>query len=216
MSARPFVHSSKTRSRETCLSIRISRCVRGQSPIHGLRRLRPTQEGTSYTITDHVNELHAQLCPDKRTLQLFTSLINHLHAFAREVRPTHAEWETAVEYLTRAGKESTVFKNEFVLLSDCLGISALIDELQHPKPDVRAFGLDDTISKRVFVVLTRLTLICRAVRKAANPVHFTPRNSQRSHLVHRSQRMAPSASRCTLVRLLRTRKASQSKEQKRK
>ena len=94
------------------------------------------QEGTSYTITSHVNELHAQLCPDKRTLEIFTSLINHLHAFAREVRPSHSEWEKAIEYLTRAGKESTEFKNELVLLSDCLGLSALIDELEHPKPEV--------------------------------------------------------------------------------
>lgn len=97
-----------------------------------------TQEGTDYTITDHVNQLHAQLCPDARTLEVFTSLVNHLHAFARETKPTHAEWATAVEYLTRAGKESTEYKNELILLSDCLGLSALIDELNHPKPPVRS------------------------------------------------------------------------------
>lgn len=95
------------------------------------------QEGTDYTITDHVNALHAQLCPDPRTLEIFTALITHLHAFARSVRPTHAEWTKAVEYLTRAGRESTEFKNEFVLLSDCLGMSALVDEVNHPKPNVR-------------------------------------------------------------------------------
>ncbi|EJD02993.1 aromatic compound dioxygenase [Fomitiporia mediterranea MF3/22] len=82
---------------------------------------RDFREGSDYTITDHVNGLHASLCPDKRTLELFTSLINHIHAFARETRPTHAEWTKAIEYLTRAGKESTEFKNEFVLLSDCMG-----------------------------------------------------------------------------------------------
>ena len=76
------------------------------------------------------------MCPDPRTLELFTSLVNHIHAFAREQRPTHVEWTRAIEYLTRAGKESTEFKNEFVLLSDCLGMSALIDELNHPKPSV--------------------------------------------------------------------------------
>ncbi|KAL5507279.1 hypothetical protein ACEPAH_6735 [Sanghuangporus vaninii] len=92
------------------------------------------REGTDFTITDHVNELHSQLCPDKRTLELFNSIVNHVHAFAREMRPTHAEWAKAIEYLTRAGKESTDYKNEFVLLSDCLGLSALIDEINHPKP----------------------------------------------------------------------------------
>jgi len=92
------------------------------------------KEGTDFTITDHVNGLHSTLCKDPRTLQLYTSLVNHLHAFARETQPTHAEWTKAVEFLTRAGKESTEFKNEFVLLSDCLGFSALIDEINHPKP----------------------------------------------------------------------------------
>ena len=100
------------------------------------------QEGTDYTITDHVNSLHSQLCPDPRTLEIFTGLVNHLHAFAREIRPTHAEWATAVEYLTKAGKESTEFKNELVLLSDCLGFSALVDEINHPKPPVSALPSD--------------------------------------------------------------------------
>ncbi|KAA1475748.1 aromatic compound dioxygenase [Dentipellis sp. KUC8613] len=95
---------------------------------------RDFREGTDYTITDHVNQLHEQLCPDPRTLQLFTGLVKHLHAFCRDTRPSHDEWVRTVEFLTRAGKESTDFKNEFVLLSDCLGISALLDELNHPKP----------------------------------------------------------------------------------
>ncbi|KAI0088763.1 aromatic compound dioxygenase [Irpex rosettiformis] len=95
---------------------------------------RDFKEGTDYTITDHVNQLHRQLCPDSRSLELCTSLINHLHAFARETKPTHKEWLTAINYLTRAGTESTEFKNEFILLSDCLGFSALLDELAHPKP----------------------------------------------------------------------------------
>ena len=69
-------------------------------------------------------------------MQIFTSLVSHLHAFARETQLTHDEWTTAIKYLTLAGKESTEWKNEFILLSDCLGISALIDELNHPKPAV--------------------------------------------------------------------------------
>jgi len=48
--------------------------------------------------------------------------------------PSRDEWTKLIQFLTRAGKESTDFKNEFVLLSDCLGASALIDELAHPKP----------------------------------------------------------------------------------
>lgn len=101
--------------------------------------LRNIKEGTDYTITDHVNDLHEKLCPTPRTLQVFTSLINHLHAFARETKPTHEEWTTGIKYLTQAGKESTEFKNEFILLSDCLGLSALLDELSHPKPPAWCF-----------------------------------------------------------------------------
>ena len=69
---------------------------------------------------------------------MYTALVNHLHAFARETKLTHDEWTKTVALLTRAGKESTAFKNEFVLLSDCLGLSALVDEINHPKPPVRA------------------------------------------------------------------------------
>ncbi|KIP12396.1 hypothetical protein PHLGIDRAFT_113871 [Phlebiopsis gigantea 11061_1 CR5-6] len=117
--------------------LRVGKAIRAQLESEIPRDLpldRDFREGSAYTITDHVNGLHAQLCPDARTLELFTSLVNHLHAFARETRPTHTEWTRAVEYLTRAGKESTEFKNELVLLSDCLGLSALVDELNHPKP----------------------------------------------------------------------------------
>ena len=83
-----------------------------------------------------MNELHEKLCKNPRTLQLFKSIVNHLHAFARETNPTHDEWVKAIEFFTKAGKESTDFKNEFVLLSDIMGFSALVDELNHPKPAV--------------------------------------------------------------------------------
>ncbi|OCH93125.1 aromatic compound dioxygenase [Obba rivulosa] len=95
---------------------------------------RDFHENTDYTITDHVQELHRKLSKDPRTLELITSLVSHIHAFARETRPTHTEWANAIKFLTAAGKESTDYKNEFILLSDCLGLSALLDELEHPKP----------------------------------------------------------------------------------
>ncbi|KAH9949615.1 aromatic compound dioxygenase [Amylocystis lapponica] len=96
--------------------------------------LKDFREHTDYTITDHVQLLHRALTKDPRTLQLVTTLVSHLHAFARETQLTHDEWKTAIAFLTRAGKESTDYKNEFVLLSDCLGLSVLVDELNHPKP----------------------------------------------------------------------------------
>ncbi|TFK67283.1 aromatic compound dioxygenase [Pluteus cervinus] len=92
------------------------------------------REGSDYTITDHVHDLHKSLCTDTRTLELVTALIDALHTFARKTKPTHAEWIKAVSLLTRAGQQSTPEVNQFVLLSDCLGLSVLLDELEHPKP----------------------------------------------------------------------------------
>lgn len=82
--------------------------------------------------------MHARLAPDSRTRELITSLVSHLHAFARETRLTHEEWTKAIALFTRAGTESTTHKNEFVLLSDCMGLSALVDEIEHPKPAVHS------------------------------------------------------------------------------
>lgn len=94
------------------------------------------REGTDYTITNHVHELHARLtAPQNPRLGLLMDrLVLHLHTFAREVGLTHNEWLQAVDLIGRAGKESTAGKDEVVLLSDCLGLSALVDELQHPRP----------------------------------------------------------------------------------
>lgn len=95
------------------------------------------REGTDYTITDHVRQLHARLTTPRnpRLAVLVDRLVYHLHTFAREVGLTHDEWLQAVELIGRTGKESTSGKDEAVLLSDCLGLSALVDELQHPRPD---------------------------------------------------------------------------------
>lgn len=94
------------------------------------------REGTDYTITDHVRALHASLTSQKSPRLAFIAdrLVFHLHAFAREVGLTHAEWAEAVTLIGRAGKESTAGKDEVVLFSDCLGLSALVDELEHPRP----------------------------------------------------------------------------------
>ena len=103
---------------------------------------------TDVRLRCSVQELHRSLSKDPRTLELITSLVSHLHAFARETQLTHAEWTKAVKFLTRAGKESTEYKNEFVLLSDCMGFSALVDEINHPKPAVRTSSSSG--SRRIF------------------------------------------------------------------
>ena len=60
-----------------------------------------------------------------RYQEIMQALVRHLHAFAREVRLTQAEWETGIAFLTRAGHITTDKRQEFILLSDVLGLSML-------------------------------------------------------------------------------------------
>lgn len=64
---------------------------------------------------------------DPRLREVMTALAHRLHDFAREVKLTHAEWNVAIDILTKAGKITTDERNEFVLLSDVLGLSSLVD-----------------------------------------------------------------------------------------
>lgn len=62
-----------------------------------------------------------------RLREVMSSLVDHLHAFAKDVKLTHAEWETGIAFLERAGEISDAERHEFVLLSDVLGLSSLVD-----------------------------------------------------------------------------------------
>jgi hydroxyquinol 1,2-dioxygenase len=62
-------------------------------------------------------------CSDPRLKQLMTSLVHHLHAFAREVRLSEEEWAKGIEFLTAAGHMTDDKRQEFILLSDVLGLS---------------------------------------------------------------------------------------------
>lgn len=69
---------------------------------------------------------------DPRFRQVMTSLVTHVHDFVREVKLTEAEWMTALLFLTDVGKICTDKRQEFILLSDTLGISILVITLNHP------------------------------------------------------------------------------------
>ncbi|MEO0664681.1 MAG: dioxygenase [Pseudomonadota bacterium] len=64
---------------------------------------------------------------DPRFREVMTSLAKHLHAFAKEVNLTHAEWDKGIEFLERMTEFTTKDRHEFVLLSDILGLSSLVD-----------------------------------------------------------------------------------------
>ena len=68
-------------------------------------------------------------CDDARFKRIMTSLVEHLHAFVKDVDLTEAEWAQAVGFLMETGKRSTERRNEFILLSDTLGVSMLVVQL---------------------------------------------------------------------------------------
>ena len=62
------------------------------------------------------------------------SLVRHLHAFATDVALTESEWEAGIAILTETGRITDEQRQEFILWSDALGLSMLVDALAHPKP----------------------------------------------------------------------------------
>jgi protocatechuate 3,4-dioxygenase beta subunit len=66
-----------------------------------------------------------------RLKEVLISLIQHLHAFISEVHLSEAEWWTGIQFLTRTGQISDEKRQEFILLSDILGVSMLVDALNH-------------------------------------------------------------------------------------
>lgn len=71
-----------------------------------------------------------------RTRVIAEALIQHLHAFVREVEPTEAEWMQGIEFLTRVGHICDESRQEFILLSDTLGVSMLVDAINHRRPSI--------------------------------------------------------------------------------
>ncbi len=85
-------------------------------------------------ITDSVLTSFAD-CADPRLSEIMVALVRHLHAFASEVRLTQAEWERAIAILTATGEITDEKRQEFILWSDTLGLSMLVDALTHDLPD---------------------------------------------------------------------------------
>ncbi|MGF6448154.1 intradiol ring-cleavage dioxygenase [Paraburkholderia youngii] len=86
-----------------------------------------------HTVTDAVLDLLAAT-PDPRLKFVLTSLITHLHDFARDVELTEAELRAGIEFLTRTGHKCDDKRQEFILLSDVLGLSMLTVAMNNRKP----------------------------------------------------------------------------------
>lgn len=94
----------------------------------------PARNKTEDDITAEVLERFGQT-PQPRLREIMLSLIRHLHAFVREVDLSEAEWFQAIEILTEAGHMCSDKRQEFILFSDTLGVSMVVDLLNHRKPD---------------------------------------------------------------------------------
>jgi hydroxyquinol 1,2-dioxygenase len=70
-----------------------------------------------------------------RLRRISETLVRHLHAFVREIRPTQEEWEAAIDFLTATGQMCDGQRQEYILLSDTLGVSTLVDSINHPVED---------------------------------------------------------------------------------
>jgi catechol 1,2-dioxygenase len=92
-----------------------------------------TQYFTERASAETVN---ARIGPDvdPRLAEVMTSLVRHLHAFTKEVQLTSAEWDVAIDFLTRTGQICSAERQEFILLSDVLGLSMLVDAINNRRP----------------------------------------------------------------------------------
>jgi len=87
---------------------------------------------TPDTITKAFAE-YAKNAPSARTRELLVSLAGHLHGFVRENKLTQAEWGAAIDALTKAMKFTDDKRNEYILFSDLLGVSSLVDMVNAAK-----------------------------------------------------------------------------------
>ncbi|KAF8577937.1 aromatic compound dioxygenase [Ramaria rubella] len=73
--------------------------------------------------------------PNPRQKFIFQNLTRHLHQFVKETDITTDEWMTAIQFLTATGQKCTDIRQEFILLSDVFGVSALVDAINNPTID---------------------------------------------------------------------------------
>ncbi|KKF93334.1 Catechol 1 2-dioxygenase [Ceratocystis platani] len=84
-------------------------------------------------ITPNTNLINSE-CSDPRLRYIMERLVTHLHDFARETRLSTSEWMIGLNFLVSCGQISSEVRQEFILLSDVLGLSLLVDSINHPKP----------------------------------------------------------------------------------
>lgn len=79
---------------------------------------------------------------DPRLREIMLALIRHLHEFVKEVKLTEEEWFYAIQFLTAVGQKCDDKRQEFILLSDTLGVSSLVDSINHLR---KGIGTENTV-----------------------------------------------------------------------
>lgn len=89
-----------------------------------------------FTEQNSVETVNGRAGPkaNPRLAHVMASLVKHLHAFVREVELTQEEWDVAIDFLTRTGQICSHERQEFILLSDTLGVSMLVDAINNRRP----------------------------------------------------------------------------------
>lgn len=89
-----------------------------------------TEQNLTQAVIDRMGDREGD-----RLKTVMASLVRHLHDFARDVELTEAEWFEAIRFLTRTGQKCDDTRQEFILLSDVLGLSMLVDAINHRQPE---------------------------------------------------------------------------------
>lgn len=96
-----------------------------QIPVGGLFEEERSADIVNARISDQANP---------RLREVMALLTRHLHAAIKEIEPSHDEWLRAIEFLTRTGQMCTDWRQEYILLSDVLGATMLVDAINHRRP----------------------------------------------------------------------------------
>jgi catechol 1,2-dioxygenase len=89
-----------------------------------------------FDVARSADVVNARMSPDAspRLREVMSILVRHMHAAVKEAEVTTEEWMTAIEFLTQTGHMCTDWRQEFILLSDVLGVSMLVDAINHDRP----------------------------------------------------------------------------------
>mgnify|MGYP006084830615 CR=1 FL=1 len=101
-----------------------------------------TSSSDAQNITETVLSEYRDKTTDVRLQEILPYLISHMHQFAQDVRLTEEEWAVAIDFLTRTGHMCDDKRQEFILLSDILGLSSVVNAINHGKGGL---GTDNTV-----------------------------------------------------------------------